>query len=361
MPATRLTFFFVCLIVTASLASNPSVAGPNPGMSLPDDKSGHQIQIVYVETSSAEGSNYHTNGQITEWVNQLQAWLMKQTGKEFIFDTHKGNLDISYLKLDGNVTYKGNEDEELIEKYRELNPKTYFGKTLAFIIDQTRHPSEDEGPCGWAGNFSDYALIFPNLIFLDGASCGKASSKYFTVNNGFSFTASTILHEIIHSYGVDHVCVDTTDVMIGSPECPKVGIKEDRDKPNTFDLTRTQYYGGNLSGIDLNTLKIWSDGTGIKNPRLDHGICWVGEICSVSVWNFTTQGTVQLQLKSGAKWVVANSVQGQASNRKDKYTFRFNTTFKFTKSGDFQYRIVKLASKKFSQYTGPTESIKVIK
>jgi hypothetical protein len=359
VPVKRLTILFICLILTASLASNPSVAGPNPGISLPDDKTGHQIQIVYVETDSAKGSNYHTNGQITEWVNELQTWLQKQIGKELIFDTHKGNLDISYLRYDKNVLYKGNHDKTLIKNYRDLNPKTYFGKTIAFIIDQTIHPSENEGPCGWAANFSDYALIFPNLIFSDGASCDY--EDFTKVNSGFSRPAKTLLHELIHAYGADHVCPNYTDLMLGSPQCDAVNYDSFESEPLTFDITRQYYFGGDKSGVDLEKLKIWSDGTGIKNPRLDQGICWVGEICSVSDWNFTTQGTVQLQLKSGAKWVVVNSVQGQASNRKDKYKFRFNNTFKFTKSGNFQYRIVKLASKNFSQYVGPTKSIKVIK
>ena len=275
--------------------SSSAVAQPNPGISLPDDKTGHQIQVVYVETDSAEGSNYHKNGQIIEWVNQLQAWLKQQTGKDFIFDTHKGELDIPYFKIDGNVTKEGNQRQLLIEKYRELNPDTYFGKTLAFIVDQTKRPSKELRICGFAGYFSDYGFTFPNIE----SSEGNCNSEYFKkVNPGFSGPAKTLLHEIIHSYGVEHICVDSTDLMIGDPECPEVGIERDSDKPVTFDLTGTQYYGGFKDYVDLNTLKIWSDGSGQFTPFLNQGNCALTEVCNFlyNIVDMSWAGKWQLEI-----------------------------------------------------------------
>jgi len=97
------------------LASFRANAAQDPGTSLPDDKKGHQIQVVYVETQSSVGSNYNTNGRVAQYISQIQAWLKSKTGKELIFDTYQGQLDIAYLKYEGNIDMKN--DEDLVRMY----------------------------------------------------------------------------------------------------------------------------------------------------------------------------------------------------------------------------------------------------
>ena len=345
----RARFHFLSLVLILSLTPNFAVANQDPGISLPDDKTGYQIQMVYVETSSSLGSNYDTNGQIEQWVSQAQSWIKNQTGKELIFDTYQGKLDIAYLKFDGNID-QGN-DEVLVQAYRTLNPNTYFGKTLAFVVDQTM---SQEYMCGWAGRPSDYALIFPNL-----KDCG-GYDRYTMLNNGLTYPAAALLHEMIHSYGVRHVCVNTTDLMQGSPECEEAGVVADGSKPETFDESKTYYFGGDKAGVDLATLRIWSDGSGQRRPTLDQGICWVGEICTFQENTFGQQGTVQLQVKSGKKWSVVNTAKSQLSNCEGCYKYSYKNSHIFSKAGAYQYRIVKPAYKNYSTYYGPTEKIRVV-
>ena len=347
----------VTLSMVVALLPSSALAAQDPGITLPDDKKGYQIQLVYVETSSAAGSNYDTSGQIAAWVDQLQAWLQIQIGKELIFDTYQGKLDIAYLKFNGNLSYNGNERKELVQMYRTLNPNTYYGKTLAFVVDQ-------EAPvgaslCGWAGNFTDYALIFPNLVYPSGGAC-RDFEEITRINQGFSFEAQSLLHEIIHSYGADHVCVDSTDLMQGSPECEEAGNIDDSKKPVTFDSSGQYYFGGNKAGVDLETLKIWSDGSGLRRPDLDQGICWVGQRCELSETTFPVQGSVQLQIKNGKKWIVVNSVKGVITNCKDCYKYLFVNSYSFQKAGNFQYRIFSPADRKYRAYVGPTKTIKVL-
>ena len=342
------TLIFVLLL---SLTPNFAVANQDPGISLPDDKTGYQIQMVYVETSSSLGSNYDTNGQIEMWVSQAQSWIKNQTGKELIFDTYQGKLDIAYLKFDGNISQEN--DEVLVQAYRTLNPKTYFGKTLAFIVDQT---FSQGNYCGWAGRGSDYALIFPNFA---NTNCG-GFEQYTRVNNGLTFPAASLLHELIHSYGVRHVCVNTTDLMQGYPECVEAGVVADESKPETFDESRTYYFGGDKAGVDLATLRIWSDGSGQRRPSLNQGTCWVGEICTFQEHTFGQQGTVQLQVRSGKKWLVVNSAKSQLSNCKDCLKYSYKNSHTFSKAGTYQFRIVKPAYKNYSTYFGPAERVRVI-
>ena len=349
-------------VVTFSLAvtllSNPALAAQNLGITLPDDKTGHQIQLVYVETSSAKGSNYDTNGEIARWVAQLQVWLKKQTGKEFIFDTYQGKLDVAYLKINGNLSYDVNAHKELIKMYRKLNPNTYYGKTLAFVIDQVRPVGEIL--CGWGGPNEGYALIFPNLTFPDGSGCTE-DDLTTKINSGFSYPAISLLHEIIHSYGVEgHVCVDTTDLMHGSPECEKAGVVRDPEKPVTFDLSERFYFGGNRAGVDLRTLRIWSDGSGQNRPEMGQGICWLGQRCELSETTFNEQGSVQLQIKNGSKWVAVNTAKGVTTTCKGCYKYLYVNSYSSPKSGVFEYRIFFPASKKYGAYTGPIKKVKVL-
>ena len=335
-----------------------SATAADRGISLPDDKTGHQIQIIYVETPSSDGSNFDSTGQIAEWVLQIQSWLQKQTGKNLIFDTYIGNLDISYLQFNRNITYEGNEVTQLIQMYRGLNPTTYFGKTLAFVVNQKRPVGEDL--CGWAGPRKGYALILPNLTFPNGGQC-RDYPELLKVNNGFSFEAQSLLHEIVHSYGVeDHVCADTTDLMQGSPECKLAGVTPDTTKPVTFDLSGRYYFRGDKAGVDLTKLKVWSDGSGMRRPDMGDGTCWSGELCSVEVNTFDEQGIVQLQVRSGAKWAVVQSAKGTLSNCAGCRKFTYANSAIFTKAGVYEYRIFKLATKKYRSYTGPSTRIRVL-
>jgi hypothetical protein len=361
MRNLRIVKILLAAVVTFSLVgavlSSPALAAQDPGITKPDDKKGYQIQLVYVETSSAAGSNSDTYGQITSWVDQLQDWLTKQTGKGFIFDTYQGKLDVAYLKVKGNLSTDENHRKELIRMYRQLNPNTYYGKTLVFVIDQVKPVGRRI--CGLGGRNQGAALTFPNLTFPGGGRCGDL--EHITkINNGFSSEAQTLLHEIIHSYGAEHVCVDSTDLMQGSPECEQVGNIDDSSKPVTFDLTGKYYFGGNKSGVDLKTLKIWSDGSGQKKPELGQGICWVGQRCELSKTTFNEQGSVQLQLKNGSKWIAVNTAKGVTTTCKGCYKYLYVNSYSFPKSGVFEYRIFFPASKKYGAYTGPIERIKVL-
>ena len=250
----RIAFLTVVVFLFASFRAN---AAQDPGTSLPDDKKGHQIQVVYVETQSSVGSKYHTSGRVAQYVSQIQLWLKSKTGKELIFDTYQGQLDIAYLKYEGNIDMKN--DEDLVRMYQKLNPTNNVGadKNLAFIIDQKLRT--DEGSCGWAALSGGYSVT---LLNWDG--CMDEDEPGIAEFSGLNSIASTILHEILHSYGVGHACDSTTtsDLMHGEPECAAAGIKVDYTRKTTFDSSGLNYYGGKKTGVDLKTLRIWSDGSG---------------------------------------------------------------------------------------------------
>ena len=204
------------------------------------------------------GSKYHTNGRVKQWIAEIQSWLKTKSGKELIFDTHQGQLDIAYLKYEGNI-YMEN-DEDLVRMYQKFNPTNYLGKNLAFIIDQKLSTQGDI--CGWAPIDGGYSVSMPNWL---NCTNDDEEERVFAVETfGLSSSAETILHEILHSYGVGHACDSTTtsDLMHGEPECAAAGIAFNDSEKLTFDKSGLNYYGGNKAGVDLKTLRIWSDGSG---------------------------------------------------------------------------------------------------
>ena len=247
----------VLTFVALMLPSFSANASQDPGTSLTDDKKGHQIQVVYVETQSSAGSNYPTSGRVAQYVSQIQSWMKSKTGKELIFDTYQGQLDIAYLKYEGNIDMKN--DEDLVRMYQKLNPTNNVGayKNLAFIIDQKLRT--DAGLCGWAALGGGYSVT---LLNWDG--CMDENEAEMASFLGMNSIASTILHEILHSYGVGHACDSTTptDLMHGEPECAAAGIIVDYTRKTTFDSSGLNYYGGKKTGVDIKTLRIWSDGSG---------------------------------------------------------------------------------------------------
>ena len=220
------------------------VYGNNSSLNKEDDVTGPQIQIVYVESSSKTGANYDVNGSIEQWVEELQIWLTKQTGRRLVFDTFNGKLDIPYMRIDANLPDMS-PSYDLKSEYLAVNP-IIPGKKFVFISDQTT--KADEYWCGVAG--SD-AFVFPAYDLC------RSNESFAVINEGFSFLAYVLLHEIIHTFGLRHVCVDDTDIMNAEPQCSLANMPRDVSTPVTFDLSRTQYYGGNLAGTDIKELPIW--------------------------------------------------------------------------------------------------------
>jgi hypothetical protein len=222
---------------------------------------------------------------------------------------------------------------------------------LLFIANQT---SGDGIECGWGGLGSDYALVFPTK-----GDCAGYSA-FTELNSGFSFPAKAILHELLHSYGVKHVCRDTTDLMIGNPECPKVGIERDVSKRVTLDSTKTLYYGGSKAGIDLETLRIWNDNSGTWRPKLGRDLCWVGQVCEISWVTFSEPGVVNLEIKIGGKWSLVNIARGTPSKCKGCAKYSYVNKYNFNVAGKFDYRIVKPATDRYGKYVGEIQTIRVL-
>lgn len=321
---------------------------PSQGRDRPDDVTGYQVQVVYVLTPSGTDAAYDSSGKIASWVDQVQGWLLRNAGGRLVFDTHDGVLDVPFLRIDFDVRKSEKSDRKLLEIYRSLNRRSPRGKTIVFVVDQT---AGAEGYCGYAPRPGSYALVFPGL-----AGCGE--NPYFTsVNDGLTYPAHTLVHEVFHSYGVRHVCGDETDLMLGAPECPE---QRDPERAVTLDASRTQYLGGAQAGVDVTQLRIWEDGRGVRRPDFGFDrVCWANESCTFMVPRFNEDHQVELQVRVRKTWETVATYRGTYAAG-DNYPWRFTISHVFTKPGAVAVRLYVARSERWNAFVGKPQAVRVL-
>jgi hypothetical protein len=247
--ASVIAFIFGLVLATPSYSN--AVASSRSLIDRTDDFSGYQIHLVYVALKDSKDSEWDVDGKIHSWVHDSQKWLDKQVGRKLLFDTYQGDTDVTFLPSKYTRNELCYEECDTLEKlkseYVTQNPSYDGRKTLVFALDEDL----DKRFCGWAVSPGNVALLS-----LGGSKCNSPNSLK---TYGLVWPAITLLHELFHTYGIDHQCFDNSDLMIGSPECET----KRTDKPITLDSKRNQYIGSELSdGIDLLKMPIWQQGGG---------------------------------------------------------------------------------------------------
>jgi hypothetical protein len=309
---TSIIAFILGLVLT--IPSHSTAAASSRSLTdRPDDFSGYQIHLVYVALKDSKDSAWDVDGKIASWVQESQKWLDKQIGRKLLFDTYQGDIDVTFLpsKFTRDELCYENCDalEKLKSEFVQQNSSYAGRKTLVFALDEDL----DKRACGWANSPGNLALL--------SLGSSKCNSPNAFRTYGLVWPAVTLLHELFHTYGIEHKCFDNSDLMIGSPECET----KRTDKTITLDSKRNQYIGSELSdGIDLLKLPIWQQGTGnnsysrilevSKNrylPQLRDGRVYavVGQTSESFSWNwdkeiYPTGADISCQLVSEAKLLI---------------------------------------------------------
>jgi hypothetical protein len=322
MTFSKLGRLFISVILLAAIFAPISAAAPLVRSTLdrPDEVSGYQIHLVYVVTKDGVDEQRDLNGQIDKWVNESQTWLQNNSGHQLIFDSYQGQVDVTFLQskyTKSELCYvKCDALYKLADEIRTQDPNLAASKTLYFNLSELLHP----GYCGWANGFGNLSLGFNK-----GEIC---NSPYSASVNGLSSPAMTLIHEVFHTFGVDHVCSNESDIMIGSPECDTKSPTFGQGK-TTLDLSRKNYLGGDLAGIDISKLPIWKDGSGsteyaklsptsgdLYTPKLYDGTVVVkaGEVSGGFAWAWSKEITTYFEkvtctITSGDKKITGTSAK----------------------------------------------------
>lgn len=295
----------------------------------PDEVLGPQIHLIYVVAKDAEDRNWDTNGQIKKWVDQSQTWFTSQIGRSLRYDKFSGELDITYLKSNltmsdmttgANATiYTSKLIPQLIKEFLIQSPQKNYAeapKTYIFVSSEKIEPDY----CGFANSYI-------GGIIWSGNNCWTGTQDDSTVPYGMAWTARALIHEAIHTYGVNHVCDSNADLMWGTPECqgniPYSAM--------IFDLNRDDYYGGEKSGADISKLPIWletapnSDYSKVKAtqtyaPAVDGNyIFTVGKSDNLiswqwsRIWGYREGSYLECTISNGKSSITASVVDSRCS------------------------------------------------
>lgn len=301
---------------------------PETTQDRPDEIQGFQIHVVYVTLRDASSSDFYNSGDINNWVALAQEWLYEKIGKRLIFDTFQNSLDVSTLRshyLTSDLAIGGDVKEtingevvveplpKLANEFNQANGGAIVGKNLFFIVDARLAPEY----CGWG--------LIPGalaLAYLGEGGCWQDSSSYLGFGSKINPISDTIIHELIHNLGVNHVCLDQTDIMNGNT-CPGGLVRTGAER--TIDPSHTQYVGGSLSGADILSLKVWDDGSGQRHIPLPN-VCYIGELCifPTNHWSSNAQ-LLDLQESVGGNWTTVASFTGNRDpNPPGIYPFEYD-------------------------------------
>jgi hypothetical protein len=246
------SLLLICALLGQFLPSAAAAQFARSTADRPDDLSGYQVHLVYVALKDSADYKLDTNGKIDSWAKEANRWLLARVGHAFIFDTYQGATDVTFIQSSYSATAlcRGTCDGlSMLENEYQEQDRSYNGsKTTVFIVGDNLSTSS----CGWADTPGN--LVIMHDLFSEG--CNASSD---IAEAGISGPASTLTHELIHTYGINHQCFNRSDIMIGTPECT-VDKESFGHVTTTIDTPRKHYIGSEASdGIDLLKMPIWSD------------------------------------------------------------------------------------------------------
>ena len=158
----------------------------------PDEREGEQIHFVYGVQVGNESLEYDRDGDIALIATWMQEWLVEQAGMTWRFDTHNGELDVSFLPIrfvSEGLPGSREEIDGIIDQFRDaleardggqLNPQKKYA--VFFHYDGAEGVF---GPSGVAGSQVAVILI-PGPLHEE--------------------IAALAIHEVLHTLGAVPAC-----------------------------------------------------------------------------------------------------------------------------------------------------------
>jgi hypothetical protein len=257
-----------------------SVSVERTSIDLEDDSLLHQIKVFYVVPSDGIDERLDIDGRLASMVQSANSWLRDQTGKRLRFDTYRGQLDVTFVRLDETEAELWRPPEQDTAPCRERPcpvPDDIAGRLeglgvlpehkLPFIFYGGQvHPGFGAIGCGGAGRRS--AWVIWGLV--DPAWGDRACDVPFVVQpaggEGFSH-ALGLVHEIFHTLGaVDPLAPNSSGEyhIIGDPD--DLMSVEGGSGPWHIDKGRDDYWGHGLPGVIDVARSVFTEPAGTDLP-----------------------------------------------------------------------------------------------
>lgn len=220
-----------------------------------DVVTGFQVKAIYVVPSDSVDHSYDTNGYIAGILDEGNRYLREQIGLQIPIDKHSLGYDIQYLRskfTTAQIQSSESRIEDLLAESMALEDPGLNRKDYIFFVDVNGFSNGTY--CGWAGIPGIAAVV----------AIGEGTVRCTVTSRNFNnWATATLVHELIHNFGVNHTLDNPCDLMEGDGTvgtCPT-------DTNITVDKEHSRYVGSSLQGGDILTMRVWEGYT----DRLDRG------------------------------------------------------------------------------------------
>lgn len=325
-----------------------------------DEKTGFQVHAIYVVPSNGVDRSRDSSGEISTWLGQGSRWLDLQAKDHWQVDTFLGVPDVTYFHSKYPTNILENADNKLAqlimkEMGTKLLPIGSNRKTYLFFIEVPAFTTGSKDPDYKNGTICGLSQVGTIPVRMAIIATGSPSNSECSGRADImDWQAAVSTHETIHTFGVHHVTT-VHDLMRKVP---------DNVETLLFDPTHKQYFGGNLAGADLKTLRIWSSNP--TNPTAkwpciydDTALtywCGVGTTSKVSAyaaqcWKAIDK-TMELQVLENNAWVnVGRAMPEKTQDCPKGFSAAYSADFSSKTPGTFLYRF------KTSHWTGRTFTV----
>ena len=219
----------------------------------PDDFAGPQIHVVYAVPSDIEDGNLDRYGDIATSFEAIQNWLAAEIGYRLRLDTHRGELDVSFLRL--SFTHQegdGRSGSLVFDLQDEIARQIGIAPNKIYAV---YYAGRSAGLCGSAGIGGRVGAVYVHREACSNSSPGldpEVASTYEAV----------MVHELLHVFGAvascapnqgagAHVVDDPEDVMYA-------GLERGLRSEAVIDLGRDDYFGhGRPDCLDTAASRFW--------------------------------------------------------------------------------------------------------
>ena len=273
-------------VLAKSVEGPPVVAVSRVTSDQPDTITGFQIKAIYVVPADGTDHSYDTNGYISKILDEGNAYLKEQLGRQLPIDRTNTGYDIQFMKskvTTAEFMHSGSDiasSPNLLNELKVLDDPGLNRKNYVFFVDV---PAFVDGTtCGYASEPSIFSTVAIGSVASNGSGCSDPGQSFR------HYSSLSWIHENFHSFGVGHFN-DSCDLMNGVRICTpdqrpsidkaknryvgasSLGVGDTALSPNILDL---RVWDGYTNRTDLKADCIWNPGT--RSDGLNFAYCPTG-------------------------------------------------------------------------------------